>query len=80
MAANPHPGSTATGKSTVPQASPAGGPAAAADDDVLPRHSASEAPVRRMDRIAFQVWVVCVLLTVAVTLVFYLIDKLYMAR
>jgi hypothetical protein len=45
-------------------------------DEVFPRHSASEAPVRRLDRIAFQVWVVCVLLTLAVTLIFYLIDKL----
>jgi hypothetical protein len=51
-----------------------------ADDEALPRHSGSEAPVRRLDRIAFQVWVVCVLLTVAITLVFYLVDKLYMAR
>ena len=50
-----------------------------ADDEVFPRHSASEAPVRRTDRIAFQVWVVCVLLAVAMTLVFYLVDKLYMA-
>jgi hypothetical protein len=50
------------------------------DDETFPRHSASEVPVRRADRIAFQVWVVCVLLTVAVTLVFYLIDKLYMSR
>jgi hypothetical protein len=44
---------------------------------VLPRHSASEAPVRRLDRIAFQVWVICVLLTLAITLVFYLIDKIF---
>ena len=51
-----------------------------ADDEVFPRHSASEAPVRRTDRIAFQVWVVCVLLAVAITLVFYLVDKLYMTR
>ena len=71
MAANPRPGLS-------PIATPVAAPAAA--DEVLPRHSASEAPVRRADRIAFQVWVVCVLLTVAITLVFYLIDKLYMAR
>jgi len=51
-----------------------------ADHETFPRHSASEAPVRRADRIAFQVWVACVLLTVALTLVFYLIDKLYMGR
>ena len=52
----------------------------AADDAPYPLHSASEAPVRRMDRIAFQVWVVCVLLSVAITLVFYLVDKLYFAQ
>jgi len=50
-----------------------------ADDEVFPRHSASEAPVRRIDRIAFQIWVVAVLLTVAITLVFYLIDKISLA-
>ena len=75
MAANPHPGST--GKSATPAAA---APPAQVDDEVFPRHSASEGPVRRMDRIAFQVWVVCVLLTVAITLVFYLIDKLYPTR
>ena len=75
MAANPHPGSTVTGKSPGPHPDPA-----AAADELLPRHSASEGPVRRLDRLAFQVWVVCVLLAVAITLVFYLVDKLYMAR
>ncbi len=49
------------------------------DDDILPRHSASEAPVRRADRIAWQIWVLCVLLTVALTLLFYLIDKIVVA-
>jgi hypothetical protein len=49
------------------------------DDETFPRHSASEAPIRRLDRIAFQIWVICVLLTLATTLVFYLIDKLFMA-
>jgi len=63
---------------TMKNPTPAPAPAPA-DDEALPRHSASEAPVRRADRIAFQVWVVCVLLTVALSLVFYLIDKLYMA-
>lgn len=61
---------------TNPQPAPAPAPA---DDEVIPRHSASEAPVRRLDRIAFQVWVVCVLLTLTLTLVFYLIDKLFMS-
>jgi hypothetical protein len=46
------------------------------EDEIFPRHSASEAPVRRADRIAWQIWVACVLLTVALTLVFYLIDKI----
>jgi hypothetical protein len=46
------------------------------DDEIFPRYSASEAPVRRADRIAWQIWVACVLLTIALTLVFYLIDKL----
>ena len=59
---------------TNPQPTPA-----PADDEVFPRHSASEAPVRRLDRIAFQVWVLCVLLTLAITLVFYLIDKIFMS-
>jgi hypothetical protein len=60
---------------THPQPAPAPLPAPG-DAEVLPRHSASEAPVRRLDRIAFQVWVLCVLLTLAITLVLYLIDKL----
>jgi len=59
-------------------AQPAPAPAPA-DDEVFPRHSASAGPIRRLDRIAFQVWVVCVLLTLAVTLVLYLIDKLFMS-
>ena len=50
------------------------------DDEPLPRHSASEAPVRRLGRIAFQLWVVCVLLTLTVTLVFYLIDRFFFAK
>ena len=58
-----------------PQPIPAPAPVPA--DEVLPRHSAREAPIRRLDRIAFQVWVICVLLTLAITLVFYLIDKLF---
>jgi hypothetical protein len=61
---------------TNPQPTAAPAPA---DDEVFPRHSASEAPVRRLDRIAFQVWVICVLLTLTVTLVLYLVDKIFMA-
>jgi hypothetical protein len=65
---------------TAPAAKPAPQPVVSpphADDEYC-RHPASDAPVRRGDRIAFQIWVVCVLLTVALTLVFYLIDKIYM--
>ena len=51
-------------------------PAAPPAEETFPQHSASEAPVRRADRIAFQVWVVCVLLTLVVTLLLYLVDKL----
>ena len=47
--------------------------------DELPRHTASEAPVTRGYRIAFHIWTLCVLLTVVVTLVLYLIDKIYLA-
>jgi hypothetical protein len=61
--------------SNHPQPQPAATPIPG-DVEVFPRHSASEAPVRRLDRIAFQVWVICVLLGLAITLVFYLIDKL----
>jgi hypothetical protein len=57
-----------------PQPAPTPPPPA---DEVFPLHAASEAPVRRADRIAFQVWVVCVLLTLVITLVLYLIDKLF---
>jgi hypothetical protein len=42
-------------------------------------HSASEAPVTRAYRIAFHIWVFAVLLTLVVTLLLYLIDKIYLA-
>jgi len=35
--------------------------------------------VTRGYRIAFQVWMLCVLLTLVVTLAFYLFDKIYFA-
>ena len=54
-------------------------PVPAPAEEVFPRHSASEGPVRRMDRIAFQVWVVGVLLTLVITLVLYLYDKIKLA-
>jgi hypothetical protein len=57
---------------TVPQTTEA--PA-----DPLPKYSASEQPVNRAYRIAFQVWVVSVLLTLVVSLALYLFDKIYFA-
>jgi hypothetical protein len=51
----------------------------APQDDVIPKYSASGQPVTRGYRIAFQVWVLCVLLTLVVTLALYLFDKLYEA-
>lgn len=47
--------------------------------DPLPRHPASDGPVTRGYRIAFQVWALCVLLTIVVTLALYLFDKIYRA-
>lgn len=47
--------------------------------DPLPKYTASGAPVTRAYRIAFQVWVVCFLLTIVATLIFYLFDKTYYA-
>jgi hypothetical protein len=47
--------------------------------DQLPHFTASEAPVTRAYRIAFQVWVLSVLLTIVITLVLYLFDKIYFA-
>ena len=50
-------------------------PAPAPQGDQVPRYSASEQPVTRAYRIAFRVWLVCVLLTVVIALVLFLIDK-----
>jgi hypothetical protein len=55
---------------------PAPAPAAPPAEETFPQHSASEAPVRRADRVAFQIWVVCVLLTLVITLVLYLVDRI----
>ena len=66
MATHPH---------SHPQHTPAPAPVPP-PADAEERHSASEAPVRRADRVAFQIWVVCVLLTLVITLLLYLIDKL----
>ena len=47
--------------------------------DEVPRYTASGQPVTRAYRIAFQVWVISVLLTLVVTLALYLFDKIYLA-
>jgi len=52
-------------------------PTPAPQDDSIPKYSASGQPVTRGYRIAFQIWVLCVLLTLVVTLALYLFDKLY---
>lgn len=59
--------------STIPANTPTPVP------DEIPKHSASAAPVTRAYRIAFQIWVIAVLLTLVVTLLLYLIDKIYLA-
>ena len=43
--------------------------------DLLPRYNASDFPVTRFTRWAFQVWVICFLFTLIFTLGIYLIDK-----
>ena len=43
--------------------------------DPIPRYTASGAPVTWAQRFTFTLWVVFVLLTLVLTLVFYLIDK-----
>ncbi len=64
----------ATHQPHPPTPTPAPSPA-----DELPRYSASEQPVTRAYRIAFQVWVIAVLLTLVVTLALYLFDRIYLA-
>ncbi|MBO0698556.1 MAG: hypothetical protein J2P46_09185 [Zavarzinella sp.] len=54
-------------------------PPAPASADELPRHSASDGPVTRAYRIAFQIWMFCLLLTLVATMVLYLFDKIYFA-
>jgi hypothetical protein len=58
---------------------PTNPPEPAPKADQIPRYTASGAPVTRADRIAFQVWLVCVLLTVVITLLLFLFDKIYFA-
>jgi hypothetical protein len=42
----------------------------------LPQYTASERPVMRGDRIAFQVWVIMFLATIAFTLIQYILNWL----
>jgi hypothetical protein len=49
------------------------------NNDQLPHHTASEGPVTRSQRIAFQIWVISVLLSLVVTLGLYIFDKIYFA-
>lgn len=46
--------------------------------DQVPRYPASDQPVTRGYRIAFQLWVLAVLLTLVVTLALYLFDRIYL--
>jgi hypothetical protein len=50
-------------------------PPADVPPDQVPAYTASGRPVTRGERVAFQIWVVCVLFTLVVTLVLFLIDK-----
>jgi hypothetical protein len=47
--------------------------------DELPRHAASDGPVTRAYRIAFQIWMLCLLLTLVATITLYLFDKIHFA-
>jgi hypothetical protein len=51
-------------------------PAAEQPADTVPAYTASGRPVTRGERIAFQLWIVCTLLTLVVTLLFFLVDKI----
>jgi hypothetical protein len=53
-------------------------PAPAPEAEQLPRHSASEQPVTRGYRVAFQVWQLCVVFTVLITILLFLFDKVYL--
>jgi hypothetical protein len=57
---------------------PTAQPSATEVNTPVPQRSASGEPVTRAYRIAFQVWVTCVLLTVVITLSLYLFDKIYL--
>ena len=50
----------------------------APDAEPLPRHPASEQPVTRGYRVAFQVWQLCVVFTVVITILLFLFDKVYL--
>ncbi|HVK12567.1 MAG TPA: hypothetical protein VM597_27710 [Gemmataceae bacterium] len=74
---------TVTGQSADPNRNrPRPAPAEAAADptaeqpaDTVPAYTASGRPVTRAERFVFQLWIVCALLTLVVTLLFFLVDK-----
>jgi hypothetical protein len=86
MMTTPSPITTVAGQSAEaarnrPRPSPQESPSPTATEpppaDQVPAYSASERPVTRGERIAFQLWIVCTLLTLVGTLLFYLIDKIW---
>jgi hypothetical protein len=64
---------------TNPPNTPAPAPTPAPANEQLPAYPASDRPVTRGDRIAFQIWMLVVLLTVVIALVLYLFDKIHFA-
>ncbi|WP_020469032.1 hypothetical protein [Zavarzinella formosa] len=54
---------------------PAEPPADDPVNDPIPRYTASDTPVTKLTRWAFQIWVICFLFTLVFTLMIYLIDK-----
>jgi len=64
---------------TNPANTPTPAPSPAPANEQVPAYSASERPVTRGHRIAFQIWVLAALLTVVIALVLYLFDKIHFA-
>lgn len=48
----------------------------AANNEPLPRYSASERPATRGDRVAFQIWIILFLLVIVFTLINYLLSRI----
>jgi hypothetical protein len=64
---------------TNPANTPTPASTPAPQNEQVPAYSASERPATRADRIAFQIWIVIVLLTVVIALVLFLFDKIHFA-